>query len=124
MARDAAADAEFEAAVRQDVADRRLLGDLDRAVQRQQRHRGAKTDAARPLRRRGQYDQRVGEDRERPDKVDFAEPDGVEAEFVGEIDLRQDVPVALLLGIPVGARQLIEKPKAHAILPAGDWRSG
>jgi hypothetical protein len=42
--RGAAADAEFEPPVAQEIDDRRLFRDLDRVVERQKRHRRAKPD--------------------------------------------------------------------------------
>ena len=69
------------------------------------------------LRRRGQHHQRVGKDRKAAAEMQFAEPHRVEPDPVAELDLRQDVVVALLLGKPGRARQLVEEPEAHAVHP-------
>ncbi len=115
--RNAASDAEFKTTITEDVGNRGFLGDLDRVVQRQQRHRRAETDLLRPLRRRGQCHQRVGQYRKGPDEVNLAEPDGVKAKRVAEIYLRQNILVALMFGKSVGARQLVEESKAHGLPP-------
>ena len=47
--------------------------------------------------------------------MQLAEPHRVEAERVAELDLREDVLIALLLGISGRARQLVEKPEAHVL---------
>src|SRR5205814_8375520 len=80
--RGAAADAEFEAAVAEDVGDRDFLGDLDRVMHRQQRHRRAEADAARPLGRSGQHHQRIGKYRKASTEVKFAEPYRIEPDGV------------------------------------------
>jgi hypothetical protein len=46
--------------------------------------------------------------------MEFAQPDRVEPDFVAEVDLGQDVVVALLLRKAGGAGQLVEKSEAHA----------
>ena len=86
--RNAASDTKFETTIAEDVGDRSFLGDLDRVVQRQQRHRRAETDLLRPLRRRGQRYQRVGQYRKGPDEMNLAEPDRIKAKRVAEIYLR------------------------------------
>src|SRR5215469_660055 len=113
--RNAASDAEFKTTITDDVGNRGFLGDLDRVVQRQQRHRRTETDLLRPLRRRGQCHQRVGQYRKGPNEVNLAEPDGVKAKRVAEIYLRQNILVTLMFGKSVGARQLVEEPKAHGL---------
>jgi hypothetical protein len=45
--------------------------------------------------------------------VELAEPRGIEAEVVAELDLCEDVPVALMLGKSARAWQLIEEAEAH-----------
>jgi hypothetical protein len=45
--------------------------------------------------------------------VQFAEPYRIEPDPVAELYLREDVPVALMLGIPRRARQLVEESEAH-----------
>src|SRR5215831_7454589 len=109
----AATDPEFEPSIAEDVGGRGLFDDLHRIVQRQQGHRGPEPDAAGALARRRQYHQRVGEDRERPTEVELAEPRGIEAEIVAELDLCEDVLVALMLGKSARAWQLIEEAEAH-----------
>ncbi len=54
--RDAAADAEVEAAARELVGDAHVLDDLHRMVQRQELHHRAEADRLRDLRRRGDED--------------------------------------------------------------------
>ena len=46
--------------------------------------------------------------------MQFAEPNRVEPNGVAELDLGEDVVVALLLGIAGRTGQLVEKPEAHA----------
>ncbi len=111
----AAADPQFEAAVAEDVGDRGFLGDLDRVVHRQQRHRRAEADAARPLGRGGQHHQRIGKYRKAPAEVKLAEPYRIEPDLVAEFYLRQNVLIALLLGISGRARQLVKEPEAHVV---------
>jgi hypothetical protein len=67
----------------------------------------------RTLRRRRQYHQRIGEDREGAAEVKFPEPDHVEADLIAELDLRHDVPIALALRKPARTGQLIEKAETH-----------
>src|SRR5689334_16748568 len=111
--RNPASDAEFKTTITENVGNRGLLGDLDGVVQRQQRHRRAETDLLRPLRRRGQRHQRVGQYREGSDEVNLAEPDRIKTKRVAEVYLGQDILVALMLGKSVGAGKLVEEPKAH-----------
>ncbi len=115
--RGAASDPEFQPSVAEDVGDRGLFGDLDRVVQRQERHRRAEPDAGCPLRRRRQHHQRVGQDRKRAAEMQFAEPHRIEADLVPEFDLTDDVVVALLLRIAGRTGQLVEKPEAHGSSP-------
>jgi hypothetical protein len=88
-------------------------------VQRQQRHRGAQADPRGALRGRAQHHQRVGEHGEPAREVELAEPGGVEAEGVAQLDLGQDVRVALALGEAGRARELVEEPEAHVALLGG-----
>ena len=64
-------------------------------------------NAARALRRSGQCHQRIREVRELPDEMNLAEPRGIKAERIGEIDLCEDVLVALSLGETVRAGRLL-----------------
>jgi hypothetical protein len=114
--RGAAPDPELQAPVAEQVGGGGLLGGLHRVVQREQRHRGAQADAARALSGGGQDHERVGEGGERPAEVQLAEPGGVEAEGIAQLDLGHDVLVPLALGVSGGARELIEEAEAHALV--------
>src|SRR5215469_92606 len=109
----AAPDPEFEPSIAEDVGGRGLLDDLHRAMQRQQGYRGAEPDAAGSLPSCRQDHQRIGKDRERPAEVKLSEPRGIEAKLVAELDLREDVAVALALGVAARTRQLVEEAEAH-----------
>jgi hypothetical protein len=50
--------------------------------------------------------------------MQFAEPDRVEADLISQLDLGDDVVVALLLRKARRTGQLVEKPEAHAASPA------
>ena len=113
--RGAAADAEFKPAVAENVGDRGFLGDLDRVVHRQQRHRRAEPDAARPLGRGSQHHQWIGKYRKAATEMKLAEPHRVEPDRIAELYLRHDVLIALLLGISGRTGQLIEEPEAHGV---------
>jgi hypothetical protein len=109
----AAPDPEFEPSIAEDVGGRGLLDDLHRVMQRQQGYRGSEPDAPGSLRGRRQDHQRIGEDRERAAKVELSKPRRIEAKLISELDLREDVVVALILGETARARQLVEKAEAH-----------
>ena len=111
-------DPEFEPSVAEDVHNRRFLGDLYRMVQGQQHHRSPQANAGRALRGRRQHHQRVGEDRKGATEVELAEPCRVKAELVAELDLGEDVLVALLLGKPARARQLVKEAETHLFSPS------
>ena len=84
---DTATDTEFKATVAKDVRDRRFLGDLYRAVQRQQSYRRAEANAAGPLGRSSQHHQRIGKDRELSNKMNLAKPHRIEADSIAEFYL-------------------------------------
>ena len=46
--------------------------------------------------------------------MQFAEPNRIEPHRIAELDLGDNVVVALLLGIAGRTGQLVEKPEAHA----------
>jgi len=54
--------------------------------------------------------------------MQFAEPHGVESKLVAELDLGQDVAIALRFGKAAGAGQLVENPEAHSHFPAIGYR--
>src|SRR6266851_713853 len=118
--RGSAADAEFEPPMAQDVGGGRLLGHLDGAVQRQERDCCAEPDTLGALRCGAKNHQRACENRGTAAEVQFAEPHCVEAQFVAELDLGEDILDTLTFGLRVRARQLIEKSESHRLLPGGD----
>ena len=95
MSCDTATDAEFKATVAEDVGDRRLLGDLYRAVQWQQGHRRAEANAAGPLGRGSQHHQRIGKYRKFSNKMNLAKPHRIEADSIAELYLCDDVFISL-----------------------------
>src|SRR5437667_126306 len=79
--------------------------------------RAAPADAARPLGRRGQHHQGVGKYRKAATEVKLAEPYRIEPDSVAELYLREDVLIALMLGISRRTRQLVEEPETHESSP-------
>jgi hypothetical protein len=60
---------------------------------------------------------RMRQDRKGPAEMQFAEPNRIKAELVAKFDLGHDVGKTLRLGKAFGARQLVEKSKAHRVSP-------
>src|SRR5262249_61812944 len=77
----------------------------------------------RPLGGRRQDHQRIGQEGERAAEVQLAEPGGVEAQGISQLDLGQDVLIALALGKAAGAWELIEEAETHGICLLADRRA-
>ena len=72
---------------------------------------------------RDQQHERVGEGGEGAAEVQLAEPGGVEAQRISELDLGHDVLVPLALRVAARARELVEESESHAFLPLSGCRS-
>ena len=100
----ASAHSQLQAAAAEDVHRGGLLGDFQRVVQGQERDGRAQANALGALGRRRQHGQRGGEPGDIGEKVDLGQPRGIKAQIVPELDLREDVVVALNLGLPFRTR--------------------
>jgi len=114
LARDRApAHAELEAAAREHVRGRRLLGAAQRMMERQQGDRGPDPDPPRALGDHRHDHQRARQQRERAAEVQLRQPRHVEAERVAERDQLEHLGVAVGVGLSGRLRRLIEKPESH-----------
>ena len=73
-------------------------------MQGQERDGCAQADARGALGRRRQHGQWGGEAGDIGKKVDLGQPGGIKAQLVPKLDLREDVVVALALGLPFRTR--------------------
>lgn len=80
----AAPDAEFDPAAAEQVGQGGVLGDPERVVQRQRRHRGTEPDPVGPCGHCGEVDERGGDDAALRTQVVLGDPEGVEAEVLGD----------------------------------------
>jgi hypothetical protein len=109
----AAANADVEPSVRQDIDYCRLLSDAQRMVKRQQDYARAKADLPCALRRCGGDVEWPRHYRELAEEMEFREPRHIEAKFICENDLLDGLLVASRFGLIRGTRELIEKAKFH-----------
>jgi hypothetical protein len=102
----AAARAEVDATVRQDVQGGRPLGDPDRVVAGEDDHAVAQPDARRPRREGRQEDLGGGAVGDLLVEVMFGRPVVVEADLLGEEGLGERVPVDAMIDVLAGRPRL------------------
>src|SRR5579863_10749727 len=85
----------------------------------QKRYAGAEAYTTRAL-RGGDCDvERSGHDRKRTEEMEFGEPGGIEAEFIGENDLFEGFLITDRFGLNGCARELIKEAEFHLVALLG-----